>query len=66
MMPSLPPQVPSTRVVVVYDDLDLASGTVRFRAKGGHGGHNGMRSIVAQLGGTQDFPRVRVGAWVQG
>lgn len=29
--------------------------------KGGHGGHNGLRSIMAQFGGTQDFPRIKVG-----
>ena len=32
-----------------------------LRAKGGHGGHNGMRSIVSQLGGNKDFPRIRIG-----
>lgn len=46
---------------MVYDDLDLDAGVVRFRMKGGHGGHNGMRSIIQQLGGTHDFPRVRIG-----
>lgn len=54
-------KVPPSRVLVVYDDLDLPSGSVRLRAKGGHGGHNGMRSISAQLGGTQEFPRIRIG-----
>ncbi|CAL8466452.1 g5988 [Coccomyxa elongata] len=54
-------KVPLERVLVVYDDLDLASGTVRLRAKGGHGGHNGMRSITAHFSGSKDFPRLRIG-----
>ena len=40
-------------------DIDVAA--LRLRKKGGHGGHNGMRSIVASLGGSQDFPRLRLG-----
>jgi len=47
-------------LMVVYDDIDLPLGTVRVRPFGGPGTHNGMRSIVAQLG-TDRFPRVRVG-----
>ncbi|GMH40994.1 hypothetical protein BSKO_08904 [Bryopsis sp. KO-2023] len=53
-------EIPKERVLVVYDDLDLPTAAVRLRAKGGHGGHNGMRSIVAQLGGN-DFPRLKIG-----
>jgi PTH1 family peptidyl-tRNA hydrolase len=48
-------------LLVIYDDLDIASGVVRLRAKGGHGGHNGMRSIMAHLQGNKDFPRLRIG-----
>lgn len=47
-------------MLVIYDDLDLETATVRLRGKGGHGGHNGMRSIAAHLGET-GFPRIRVG-----
>lgn len=47
-------------IVVVYDDIDLPFGRIRIRQKGGHGGHNGIRSLIEQLG-TKDFPRVRVG-----
>ncbi|KAL4421231.1 hypothetical protein ABPG75_010522 [Micractinium tetrahymenae] len=54
-------RIPVERVVVVYDDLDLPNAQVRLRAKGGHGGHNGMKSISAHLQGTKDFPRIRVG-----
>ena len=48
------------QVLVVYDDLDLPVGRVRVRARGGHGGNNGMKSIIAALG-TEEFPRVRIG-----
>lgn len=47
-------------LLVVYDDLDLPLGTLRFREMGGTGGHNGMRSIV-QLLGSRAFPRLRLG-----
>jgi PTH1 family peptidyl-tRNA hydrolase len=46
-------------MLVVYDDVDLPLGRVRVRAKGGAGTHNGMRSIVAEVG--EGFPRVRCG-----
>ena len=54
-------KVPLERVLVVYDDLDLENGAVRLRAKGGHGGHNGMRSISQHFSGSKDFPRLRIG-----
>ena len=47
-------------VLVIYDEMDLPLGTVRVRARGSHGGHKGMRSIIERLG-SQDIPRVRVG-----
>ncbi|HEV8339349.1 MAG TPA: aminoacyl-tRNA hydrolase [bacterium] len=47
-------------LLVVYDDLDLPVGQVRVRAQGGHGGHNGMRSIIETLG-ERAFPRLRIG-----
>ena len=47
-------------ILVVYDDISLAPGQLRIRAKGSAGGHNGIKSIIAHLG-TQEFPRVRVG-----
>ena len=47
-------------LIVVYDDIDLEPGHVRFRARGSAGTHNGMRSIIYLLG-DDNFPRVRVG-----
>ena len=47
-------------LMVIYDDIDLPPGKVRVRRSGGPGTHNGMRSIVEQLGDT-DFPRIRIG-----
>lgn len=48
-------QIPAERVLVVYDDLDLATAAVRLRAKGGHGGHNGMKSIAGSCCGAPHF-----------
>jgi peptidyl-tRNA hydrolase, PTH1 family len=50
----------SADLVVVHDDLDLPLGAVRVKIGGGHGGHNGLRSIIEHIG-TPDFVRVRVG-----
>ncbi|MBV9357482.1 MAG: peptidyl-tRNA hydrolase, partial [Chloroflexi bacterium] len=47
-------------LLVVHDELDLPLGEVQLKAGGGHGGHNGLRDIIAQLG-TPDFRRLRVG-----
>ena len=48
------------RLVVIYDDIDIPSGTVRIRKKGSAGTHNGMRSIIYDLKSDQ-FPRIRIG-----
>lgn len=50
---------PLEQMVVIYDELDMNSGALRIRAGGGHGGHNGLRHIVAAVG--QEFVRVRIG-----
>jgi peptidyl-tRNA hydrolase, PTH1 family len=47
-------------ICVVHDEIDLEHGVVRVKNGGGHGGHNGLRSIIEQLGGN-GFARVRVG-----
>jgi PTH1 family peptidyl-tRNA hydrolase len=51
--------IPLENVLVIYDELDLPFGTLRLRAEGGSGGHNGMKSIINHLG--QGFPRLRLG-----
>jgi len=53
-------QIDPEDVLVIYDDLDLPAGKVRLRQKGGHGGHNGIRSIIDHIG-TKEFKRVRIG-----
>lgn len=47
-------------ILAIYDDLDLPQGTIRLRPRGGSGGHNGVKSLIEQLG-TEDFARIRVG-----
>ncbi|GLI59692.1 hypothetical protein VaNZ11_001637 [Volvox africanus] len=54
-------RVPPNRVLVISDDLDQPVAQVRLRQRGGHGGHNGLRSIIDRMGGTQDFPRIKIG-----
>ena len=49
-----------TDCIVICDDLELPTGKIRIREKGGHGGHNGLRSIIEQTGGNE-FVRVRIG-----
>jgi len=52
-------RTPPSGVLVVSDDMDLPFGKLRMRASGGHGGHNGLRSVIATIG--EEFPRLRVG-----
>lgn len=52
--------IPLTNLLIIYDDIDLPLGTIRFRAKGGAGTHRGMQSCVEVLG-SADFPRLRLG-----
>jgi peptidyl-tRNA hydrolase, PTH1 family len=56
-------KMPTSALLVVFDEVDLPLGTIRLRERGGPGTHNGMRSIVDQLG-TNDFPRLRIGVGV--
>jgi PTH1 family peptidyl-tRNA hydrolase len=52
-------KIPAGQVLVVHDELDLPPGTVRLKQGGGHGGHNGLRDVSAQLGA--DYLRLRIG-----
>jgi PTH1 family peptidyl-tRNA hydrolase len=52
-------RIPLGNLLVIYDEIDLPFGMLRFREQGGSGGHNGMKSIIDQIG--QEFPRLRLG-----
>ena len=52
--------VPMENLIVVYDDMDLETGTLRIRKKGSSGSHNGMKSVIYQLQ-SDEFPRIRIG-----
>ena len=52
--------IPPQRIIVIFDDISLAPGRLRIRNDGSAGGHNGIKSIIAELG-SQAFPRVKVG-----
>lgn len=47
-------------ILIIYDDIDLAFGRLKINAKGGHGGHKGIQSIIDSFGGS-DIPRLRIG-----
>lgn len=49
-----------SELLVIYDDISLAPGRIRVRARGSAGGHNGIKNIIAQTG-TQDFARIKIG-----
>jgi PTH1 family peptidyl-tRNA hydrolase len=52
--------IPPQRIIVLFDDISLAPGRLRIRGDGSAGGHNGIKSIIAEIG-SQDFPRVKIG-----
>lgn len=53
-------KIPPQRIIVLFDDISLPPGRLRIRANGSAGGHNGIKSIIQELG-SQDFPRVKIG-----
>ena len=53
-------RIPPQRIIVLFDDISLAPGRLRVRGDGSAGGHNGIKSIIGELG-SQDFPRVKIG-----
>ena len=53
-------KIPPERILVVCDDISLPTGKLRLRRSGSAGGHNGLKSIIEQLG-TEDFPRLKIG-----
>jgi PTH1 family peptidyl-tRNA hydrolase len=53
-------QISIREVLIIHDDIDLEFGRLKIKVKGGHGGHNGIRSLIEAFGGG-DFVRLRVG-----
>lgn len=53
-------KVAPSKLLVIYDDIDVEPGKIKIRMKGGPGTHNGMKSVVHEVG-TEEFPRIRVG-----
>ena len=54
-------RIPPAAILVAHDELDLPPGTARLKTGGGHGGHNGLRDIIAKLGNQNSFHRLRLG-----
>ena len=52
--------IPPQRIIVLFDDISLPPGRLRIRGDGSAGGHNGIKSIIGELG-SQSFPRVKIG-----
>jgi len=52
-------KIPVENILVAHDEIDLDPGTTRLKSSGGHGGHNGLRDIIAHMG--KDFHRLRIG-----
>ena len=52
--------IPPQRIIVMFDDISLEPGRLRIRSDGSAGGHNGIKSIIQEVG-SQDFPRVKIG-----
>ncbi len=52
--------IPPQRIIVLFDDISLPPGRLRIRGDGSAGGHNGIKSIISEVG-SQDFPRVKIG-----
>jgi PTH1 family peptidyl-tRNA hydrolase len=53
-------KIEPAQILVAHDELDLPPGSAKLKLGGGHGGHNGLKDIIAQLG-TKDFWRLRIG-----
>ncbi|KAJ8637938.1 hypothetical protein MRB53_012205 [Persea americana] len=54
-------KLPLNRVVLIFDDMNLPCGVLRLQQGGGHGSHNGLKSVIYQFRGNRDFGRLRIG-----
>ena len=52
--------IPPQQIIVLFDDISLEPGRLRIRANGSAGGHNGIKSIIQEVG-SQEFPRIKIG-----
>ena len=57
-------KIEQEKILVIYDDMDIEPGKIKIRKKGSSGGHNGMKSIIHELG-TEEFQRIRIGIGYQ-
>lgn len=53
-------KIPTDRILIIFDDVSLSVGKIRMRKNGSHGGHNGMKDIIALMG-TSDIMRLKIG-----
>jgi PTH1 family peptidyl-tRNA hydrolase len=53
-------KIPTDKIIVIYDDINLIPGVMRVKRKGSDGGHNGIKSIIQHIG-SQEFPRIKIG-----
>jgi PTH1 family peptidyl-tRNA hydrolase len=51
--------IPNSNIIIIHDDIDLEFGSLKFKIGGGHGGHNGLKSIDSHIG--KDYTRIRIG-----
>lgn len=54
-------KIPPEAILVAHDELDMEPGVAKLKIGGGHGGHNGLRDIIASLGNNKNFARLRLG-----
>ncbi len=54
-------RIHSDEILVAHDELDMEPGVAKFKRGGGHGGHNGLRDIIAKMANQKDFLRLRIG-----
>ncbi|KAJ8759982.1 hypothetical protein K2173_010838 [Erythroxylum novogranatense] len=54
-------KLPLSRVVVIHDDMTIPCGVLRIQPKGGHGSHNGLKSVILHFRGNREFNRLRIG-----
>ncbi|XP_077210405.1 peptidyl-tRNA hydrolase family protein isoform X2 [Tasmannia lanceolata] len=54
-------KLPLNRVLLIFDDMNLPCGVLRLNPRGGHGGHNGLKSVIYHFHGNREFARLRIG-----